>query len=141
MEEVKKISVRIVGMIWLLVGVGLSIAGVNWILSLGIGPKMIIFLTASCLIGLLKGRFVLQKVAAKYIKRSDLIEFNKNDILLGWIKIFGVKGFVLIGVMVFMGRFLRHSNIDRPILGIVYLAVGISLLYASRIFFSTCKAK
>ena len=38
--------------------------------------------------------------------------------------------------MIAMGSFLRHSKIDRPILGIVYLAVGIALVYASKIFFA-----
>ena len=139
--NIKKTSLIIVGVIWFLVGAGLSIAGVNWILQLGFGPKMIIFLTASVLIGSLKGRFVLQKVALKYYKRSDIIQFNNNDKFFGWVKILGVKGFILIALMMVMGSFLRHSNIDRPILGIVYLAVGIALLYASKIFFNTDKAK
>ena len=139
--KVKKTSLTIVGIIWFLVGAGLSIAGINWMLMLGFGPKMIIFLTLSVLIGLLKGRFVLQKVALKYYKRSDLVQFNDNDILIGWMKIFGVKGFILIGLMMAMGGILRRSPIDRPILGIVYLAVGIALLYASKTFFNTDKVK
>ena len=137
----KKTSLVIVGVIWFVVGTVLSIVGINWMLMLGFGPKMIIFLTSSVLIGTLKGKFVLQKVALKYYKRSDIIQFNNNDIFLGWIKILGIKGFILIGLMMAMGSFLRHSNIDRPILGIVYLAVGIALLYASKTFFNTYKVK
>ena len=140
-KNIKQKSLIVVGIIWFLVGVGLSVAGVNWMLQLGFGPKMIIFLASSVLIGVLKGKFVLQKVALKYYKRSDIIQFNDNDIFLGWVKILGVKGFILIGLMMAMGSFLRHSNIDRPILGIVYLAVGIALLYASKIFFNTDKVK
>ena len=139
--DTKKTSLIIVGIIWFLVGAGLSIAGVNWMLQLGIGPKLIMFLTPAVLIGVLKGKFVLQKVALKYYKRSDVIQFSDNDILIGWIKILGVKGFVLIGLMMALGGILRRSPIDRPILGIVYLAVGIALLYASKIFFNTEKVK
>ena len=131
----KKISVFVVGTIWFLVGIGLSIAGTIWILMLGFGPKMILFLTIAVVVGLSKGKFVLQKVALKYYKRADVIQFNKNDILIGWIKIFGVRGFVLIGLMMGLGAFLRHSSINRPVLGIIYLAVGIALVYASKIFF------
>ena len=139
--NIKKSSLIIVGIIWFLVGAVLSIVGINWMLQLGFGPKMITFLTLSVLIGSLKGKFVLQKVALKYYKRSDIIQFNDNDIFLGWVKIFGIKGFILIGLMMAMGSFLRHSNIDRPILGIVYLAVGVALLYASKIFFNTGKVQ
>ena len=139
--DTKKTSLIIVGVIWFLVGAGLSIAGVNWMLQLGIGPKLIMFLTPAVLIGVLKGKFVLQKVALKYYKRSDVIQFSDNDILIGWIKILGVKGFVLIGLMMALGGILRRSPIDRPILGIVYLAVGIALLYASKTFFNTDKVK
>lgn len=134
--NVKKTSLILVGVLWLLVGLGLSIAGVSWILKLGTGTKMIIFLSSSVIIGLLKGKFILQKVALKYYKRSEVVQFGKNDLLIGWIKIMGIRGFILIGLMMGMGAFLRHSSIDRPILGIIYLAVGIALVYASKIFFS-----
>ncbi len=136
----KKISLIIVGLIWSLVGIGLSIAGSNWILGLGIGPKMIAFISAGVIIGLLKGKFILKKVALKYYKRSEVVQFNKNDIFLGWVKILGIRGFILISVMMALGSFLRHSNIDRPILGIIYLAVGIALVYASKIFYESNKA-
>lgn len=139
MDE-KKISLILVGTIWLLVGIGLSIAGANWITGSDLGPKMIIFVAISVALGLIKGKFVLNKVAIKYYKRSDLIQFNKNDILTGWIKILGIRGFLLITLMIALGSFLRHTNIDRPILGIIYLAVGISLVYASKIFFEAKKA-
>ena len=139
--NIKKTSLVVVGIIWFLVGAVLSIVGIQWMLMLGFGPKLIMFLAPAVLIGVLKGKFVLQKVAVKYYKRSDVIKFNNNDFFLGWIKILGVKGFVLIALMMVMGSFLRHSNIDRPILGIIYLAVGIALLYASKIFFNADKVK
>ena len=131
--NVKTISIVIIGIIWLAVGIGLSIAGTKWILGLGTGQKIIIFLTSAVTVGLLKGKFVLQKVAAKYYKRANSIQLNKSDIFTGWAKILGARGFILIGIMIAMGVFLRHSNIDRPILGIIYLAVGIALVYASKI--------
>lgn len=131
----KKLSLVLVGLLWLAVGIGLGLAGTNWILGLGVGKKLIVFLLLSTSIGLIKGRFILSKVALRYYKRADTIQFNKNDILTGWVRILGIRGFVLIGIMMGIGIFLRHSNIDRPILGIIYLAVGIALVYASKIFF------
>jgi len=135
--DVKQLSLKIVGFIWMLVGLGLSLAGINWMLQLGLGANLIIFLTTSLVIGLLKGKFVLQKVAKKYYKRSDDIQYNRNDIFIGWAKIMGIRGGVLVTVMMTIGMILRHSNIDRPILGIIYLAVGIALLYASKVFFKS----
>jgi len=131
----KKVSLVLVGLIWLLVGVGLGIRGINWIMELGIGPKTIGFLSLSVIFGLLKGKYILKKVAMKYWKRSESIQFKEIDILSGWIKILGIRGFIFIGIMIAIGILLRNSNIDRPILGVVYLAVGFALVYASKIFF------
>ncbi len=139
----KKTSLMIVGVIWLLVGIGLSIAGIWWINGLNFGPMMVTFMSISVIVGLLKGRFVLKKIALKYYKRADLIQFSKNrtlSLLFGWVQVLGIRGFILIGLMMAMGSFLRHSSIDKPVLGIVYLAVGIALVYASKIFFSESKA-
>ena len=137
--SVKSTSIKIVGIIWFLVGAGLSIAGILWILKLGLGPKLALIVAVSLSVGLLKGKFILQKVALKYHKRADEISFTKKDIFTGWAKILGVKGFLLIGIMIAMGRFLRSTPIDRPILGLIYLAVGIALVYASKIFFKQSK--
>ena len=138
--SVKKTSLVLVGVIWSLVGIGLSIAGINWLLSMSFSQKMIIFLSAGVIIGILKGKFILKKVALKYYKRSEVIQFNKSDMFFGWAKMLGIRGFILIGLMMAMGSYLRHSNIDRPILGIIYLAVGIALVYASKIFYEGSKA-
>ena len=137
----KKVSLVLVGIIWLAVGLGLSIAGTNWIHGLGVGPKMIGFFLVALVIGFLKGKFVIQKVALKYYKRADVVNFSNNtsSIFFGWAQILGIRGFVLIGLMMGLGGALRRSPIDRPILGILYLAVGIALVYASKIFFKDNK--
>lgn len=134
--DIKKFSLIVVGLIWLLVGIGLSVAGIKWLTTLTFGPKLVFLIVISLLIGFLKGKFVLKKVALKYYKKANEIKFKKSDMLTGWIKILGVKGFILIGLMIGMGSFLRHSSIDRSILGIIYLAVGVALGYASKIFFN-----
>lgn len=133
--DVRNVSVIIVGIIWFLVGAGLGIAGIRWLLELGIGIQMIIYTSLATIIGLVKGKFVLRKVALKYYNRSKELQYTRSDIFLGWMKILGIKGAVLIVIMMVLGALLRHSTIDRPILGIVYLALGIALLYASKVFF------
>ena len=133
--NIQSVSVIIVGAIWFLVGLFLSIRGISWLLELGMGVKLVMFWSVAVAIGLLKGRIILQKVALKYFKRSFDIQYNKIDLFIGWAKILGIKGGILISLMIAMGIWLRHSSIDRPILGIIYLAVGIALLYASKVFF------
>ena len=133
--DVRKISLIIVGVIWLIVGLVLSTLGINWLITLKLGPVFFTFTLLSLIVGLIKGKFVLKKAAEKYYKNSQHITFNKIDILTGWAKVLGLKGFILIGLMIAIGSFLRHSTIDRPILGVVYLAVGVALVYASKIFF------
>lgn len=133
--DIRIVSITTVGVIWFLVGAGLSIAGINWLCELNIGVQLVIYVSIATIIGLLKGKFALRKVASKYCKRSRELQYNRNDIFIGWMKILGVKGALLIGIMILLGAFLRHSTIDRPILGVIYLAVGIALLYASKVFF------
>lgn len=137
----QRTSLIVVGTIWALVGVGLSTAGSIWLSQLSVGPKLIIFLAIAASIGIAKGKFVLSKVAMKYYKRSEVINFSKKDIFTGWAKIMGVRGAFLVFIMMTLGKILRHSSIDRPILGIIYLAVGIALLYASKVFFEAKNIK
>ena len=137
----KNVSIKIVGSVWFIVGAFLSFTGVRWLLLTGLGPKFFGLIFLSVIIGGLKGSTILKKVAKKYYDGADKIKFNDNDIFLGWVKILGIRGFILIASMMILGSILRHSSIDRPILGVIYLAVGIALLYASRVFFSANKVK
>ena len=139
--NIKNISIKVVGSIWFIVGTFLSFTGVRWLLLTGLGPKFFGLILLSVIIGGLKGSTILKKVAKKYYARADKIKFNDNDIFLGWVKILGIKGFILIASMIVLGSILRHSSIDRPILGVIYLAVGIALLYASKVFFSSSQTK
>lgn len=134
-----KISLIIVGLIWFSVSARLFISGIQNLLTGEVGPKIIIFASIAIAIGLVKGKFVLQKVANKYCNNAKSITFTQNDIFLGWIKVLGIRGFVLLGIMMGIGYFLRNSSIDKSILGIICLAVSLGLGYASRVFFANAK--
>ena len=136
----EKVSLLIVGLIWLAVSIRLLLTGVQGLLTLDIGPKLIIFASIGVIIGLLKGRFILQKVATKYCNNAKSITFTENDMYIGWIKVLGIRGFVLLGIMMSIGYFLRNSSIDKAILGIICLAVSLGLGYASKVFFANAKA-
>jgi len=136
----EKVSLLIVGLIWLAVSIRLLLTGVQGLLTLDIGPKLIIFASIGVIIGLLKGRFILQKVATKYCNNAKSITFTGNDMYIGWIKVLGIRGFILLGIMMSIGYFLRNSSIDKAILGIICLAVSLGLGYASKVFFVNAKA-
>ncbi len=134
-----KISLIIVGLIWFSVSIRLFISGIQNLFLEEIGPRIILFTSIAVAIGLLKGKFVLQKVANKYCNNAKSITFTQNDIYIGWIKVLGIRGFALLGIMMTIGYFLRNSNIDRTILGIICLAVSLGLGYASKVFFTNAK--
>lgn len=125
-----------IGILWLLVGISLSSAGIFFLLS-ALNQSTILCLSIAITIGFLKGKFILYKAALKYLKRAELISFDKYDIFTGWAKILGIKSFILIGVMIFLGSLLRHSAIAGNILGTIYLAVGLGLVYADMVFFTS----
>lgn len=131
----KNISLVIIGLIWFSVGIFLSLRGIEWLLEIDVISNLIIFFVTAFVVGLVKGRFVLKRVAKKYCIRAGEIEYSKVDTMTGWVKVLGVKGILLIVLMIMLGILLRHSNIDRPILGVIYFAVGIAMLYASKEFF------
>ncbi len=136
----EKVSLFIVGIIWLGVSIRLLFTGVNGLLTLDFGPKMIIFAVIAVCLGIFKGKVVLQKVAKKYCNNAKLISFTKSDFYIGWAKVLGIRGFILLGIMMSIGFLLRSSSIDKAILGVVCLAVSLGLGYASNVFFTSAKA-
>jgi len=109
--------------VWLLVGAALLVIAFcflsihsYWYLAL-----------IGVLLGLLKGKLVLDRVAARNIEH--IMSRPAGSCLGG---LYPWRTWIMIAAMVLLGRFLRHSTISRDILGVIYSAIGTGLVFSSR---------
>jgi len=79
--------------------------------------------------GFLKGHFVFSKLAQKNIRRIYELAPHKEKVCIFAFQ--AAFSYLLIIGMITLGILLRFSPIPREYLAIVYLAIGIGLLYAS----------
>jgi hypothetical protein len=109
-------------LLWTVVGLGLAAAGLVWSFSSAL-PWSLLLAVAGIAAGTLKGRLVIRKMAdwntARIIARGD------GRCLGGFL---APKTWLLIIVMMGSGILLRRSGVPRPILGVLYTAVGTGLL-------------
>ena len=107
-------------LLWTAVGTGLSAAGIIWCLS---ARKPWVPLALGFCAGVLKGIFIISKVAARNARR--IVSRGDGKCLGGFLSI---KTWLLVAAMMGSGMVLRHSGIPRPVLGVIYTAVGTALL-------------
>jgi len=109
-------------LLWTVVGLGLTTAGLVWSFSSAL-PWSLLLAAAGIAAGTVKGRLVIRKMAdwntARIIARGD------GRCLGGFL---APKTWLLVIVMMGSGILLRRSGVPRPILGILYTAVGTGLL-------------
>lgn len=120
------------GTMWLIVGVILYIRALSWLFSHQYELWAIVFcIGGATLIGLLKGRMALDKAAHKAIARIK--ERGDGTCMFGF---FSIKSWLLIGLMIAMGRLLRMSPTPIYIVSTIYMAIGTALSFSSRVFFT-----
>jgi len=110
-------------LLWTIVGLGLAAAGIAW--SFGSAfPWSLLLAVAGVAAGVVKGLLVIRKMAdwntARIIARGD------GHCLGGFL---APKTWLLIIIMMGSGILLRRSGVPRPILGVLYTAVGTGLLF------------
>jgi hypothetical protein len=111
-------------LIWTVVGFFLSINGFFlismaerfWLVALGV------------VLGTAKGVFVLDRVARKNIKR--ILEFQ-DKACIG--SVYSYKTWLLVIMMIVLGRFLRKTVLPGEVVGVIYMAVGWGLMLSSRL--------
>lgn len=81
------------------------------------------------LVGLVKGRLLLDRLARKNVKRLNAYS---QPVFLG--RVFPVKTWVVIAAMILLGRLLRYSSLTPEIKGTVSLAVAVALLWTGRLY-------
>jgi hypothetical protein len=110
-------------LLWTVVGLGLTAAGLVWSFGSAL-PWSLLLAAAGVAAGTVKGSLVIRKMAdwntARIIARGD------GRCLGGFL---APKTWLLIIIMMGSGILLRRSGVPRPILGVLYTAVGTGLLF------------
>jgi hypothetical protein len=124
----------IAALIWTVVGAGLlTMGGIFWFHFPYLGdldPKHLAIGGSAIGIGLAKGKFVLDKTAARVIERSAAL--TATNPFKSVFEMFGGKTIALIASMMFIGYVLRVAGVSYEIRGLIYLAVGTGLLWSCR---------
>jgi hypothetical protein len=107
---------------WTLVGAGLLTVGILW--SRSAGPvRLLVLLALAAGIGLVKARLVLRKSANRIVQR--IRSRGDGRCLGGFIS---WRTWIMVGIMMMLGRALRHGLLPRPAVAFIYEAVGVALL-------------
>jgi len=122
------------GGLWTAVGAGLAIAGGHW-LGQAPGTASSWLAVAAIVVGLAKGRWVLDRAARRIVER---IRDRGDDRCVGGF--LSLRSWMLVVTMIVAGRVLRGSHVARYLVGALYLAVGTGLMMSSRIMWRAWRA-
>lgn len=126
----------IAGTLWTLVGTGLFLMGlVFWFHFPYLGfldSKHILGGIAALSVGLIKGKFILDKTAGRVIERVEILQ--EPNPFKSVFQMFGAKTIALILAMIGLGVALRIAGVSFEVRGLVYIAVGIALLWSCRCY-------
>jgi hypothetical protein len=123
--------------LWTAVGIMLSTFGVVW-MFLGFGWWALLLAVPMIALGFAKGRFILDKMAKRAVAR--IVERGPDA---PWWGFYPLRTWILIAVMMGTGILLRTAipalafgghapAIYFACVGLLYLAVGVALIHASR---------
>ena len=121
----KNALLLLAGLIWFCAGAMLLVLAYSWLSDVE-RPLSFIYFGGGLTAALMIHRFGFRKIAAKNIKRI----LAKS----GWqclFSCFAWKSYILIIVMITMGKLFRNSAIPKPYLAILYTAIGLALMLSS----------
>lgn len=121
----------IAGILWSSVGVILSTVGIYWIFPVR-HPVILLLMPLAFIVGVIKGRFILYKIA---VKSSERIYSHPEKACFG--SVFSWSTWLTVILMVSVGQILRRFIIpiyDRDFLGLVYAIIGLALFTASFVY-------
>jgi hypothetical protein len=118
---------------WSCVGAGLFSVGIYWMLKNGEAKGFILLVVAAGL-GLGKALLVMDGTTLRNI---DRVKSRGEDRCVGGF--LSPRVWILVIGMMFLGRILRTMGLPKPILGMIYGAVGIGLLFSSRLIWRARK--
>ena len=120
----KEVHIFLAGFIWMSIGIMLLIFSFIWLWGQTL-LTVFVFSGLSIVISLLVYKFGFIKIEKKNLKRIMAFEGKKCVFaFLSW------KSYLIIPIMITMGSTLRHSSIPKEYLAIMYLAMGLALLFS-----------
>ena len=128
-----RMQLWLAGTMWSCVGTGLFSVGTYWLLKNGEAKGFILLVIAAGL-GLGKALLILDRTALRNITR---VKARGEDRCFGGF--LSPRVWILVIGMMLLGRILRTSGLPKPILGLIYGAVGIGLLFSSRLIWRAWK--
>ena len=136
----RNFSLFVCGCIWIAVGIRVGRRGLAWLEPYFQNPDWHLWLLAlSLIIGLAKAFTVLRKAVNRRLASLGEIDDHPINYFIGWIKLLGPRGVIVISLMIGIGlglRFWRESGGDPyNIFGFFYLGIAIGLLGSSSFFF------
>ncbi len=120
---------------WAVVGSALAATGVVWSLSLGWRTTAVL-LGCGIIAGLVKSRLALDRVACRIVSR---IETRGEGRCLGGF--LSIRSWALVAVMAVGGRILRSHLGATWVIDLLYIAVGVALLFSSRLIWRGWRMK
>ena len=114
-------------------GLGVLSVGTYWLLRNTEAKGVILMGVAACL-GLGKSFLILDRTA--HLTTSRIKQRGEGRCLGGF---FSPRLWMLVVAMMLLGRLLRTVGLPPPILGLTYTAVGLGLLFSSRILWRAWK--
>ncbi len=112
-------------LLWTAVGAALGAAGFFWCSGAAPPWPTLLMISAGGL-GLAKGRWFIAPVARRNIRR--LVQSGDDRCLGGFLS---WKSWLFVVFMMALGAGLRRSALPRPVLGVLYGAIGVALLTGS----------
>ncbi len=128
-----RMQLWLAGVMWSCVGAGLFSVGTYWLLKNGEARGFILMFVAAGL-GLGKALLVLDRTTLHNIAR---VKSRGEDRCFGGF--LSPRVWILVIGMMILGRILRTIGLPKPILGLIYGAVGIGLLFSSRLIWRAWK--
>ncbi len=111
------------GIVWLTVGVALTLMAVFWLAASQSRPYLLV--GAAVVVGLLVGRYGFSRLAKKNITRIRDLSPHKERVCIFAFQ--AVESYLLVVVMMAAGYVLRHLPIPHTYVAGVYLVIGTAL--------------
>ncbi len=115
------------GGMWLAVGAMLWYLGGSWILEARDVRASLLLVGIGVLLGIAKAAFVLDRVAVRIAER--IAERGEGHCAGGFLSL---RNWMLVAVMIALGRLLRGGFLPADVVGTLYVAIGTALAFSSR---------